>query len=79
MVSYAQSVGSKGLGYIGFRDDEVRSPIAKFLSDEEIAAIKAHGQIESGDVIFFIADQEHNACQIGASVLAELALSLIHI
>lgn len=76
MVSFAQSAGSKGLGYIGFRDEEVRSPIAKFLSDAEIKAIKEHGQIESGDVIFFIADQEHKACQIGASVLAELAKRL---
>lgn len=76
MVSFAQTVGSKGLGYIGFRDEEVRSPIAKFLSEQDIATIKEHGKIESGDVIFFIADQESKACQIGASVLAELAKRL---
>ncbi len=76
MIEFAQSVGSKGLGYIGWKDEEVRSPIAKFLNREQLDALKAAADIESSDVLFFIADKEKQACEIGAAVRNELGMRL---
>lgn len=73
MVKFAQEVGSKGLGYIVFEEDQVKSPIAKFLSEEEISKIKMVGDIQSGDVIFFVADKESKASEIAGKVRTELA------
>ena len=76
MITYAQSVGSKGLGYIIWKDGEAKSPIANNLNDEELAQLKEAGAIEDGDVMFFIADKEKKACDIGAHVRNELASRL---
>ena len=72
MIKYAQSVGSKGLGYLRFIDGEVQSPIAKFLSEDEIAQLKALGNVGDGDVMFFIADEKKSAWNIGGQVITEL-------
>jgi aspartyl-tRNA synthetase len=53
----AKSEGAGGLAYIIFENDEVKSPIAKFLSTDELAAIKQKTGAENGDTIFFGADQ----------------------
>lgn len=76
MIEFAQSVGSKGLGYIGWVDSKPRSPIAKFLSEEQLAELQERGDAGEGDVIFFIADEEKKVQKIGAAVLAELAVRL---
>ncbi len=73
MIAYAQSVGAKGLAYIGWKNGEERSPIVKFLSPDTLEKLKQAGQIEDGDVMFFIADKEKGACEIGAAVRTELA------
>ena len=73
MVKFAQEVGSKGLGYIVFEEGQIKSPIAKFLSEGEISKIKMAGDIQNGDVIFFIADKEAKTCEIAGKVRTELA------
>lgn len=50
--------GAKGLAYIKLGKDEISSPIAKFLSDEEIKAIIAKTEAKTGDVIFIVADKK---------------------
>ncbi len=76
MILFTQSVGGKGLAYIGWQNGEMRSPIAKFLTPERLEQLKADARIEDGDVVFFICDKEHKTCEIGAAVLKELALRL---
>ena len=76
MIEYAQSVGSKGLGYIIWKNGEAKSPIANFLNEAELNELKEAGSIEDGDVMFFIADKEKKACDIGAHVRDELARRL---
>jgi len=76
MIKFAQSVGSKGLGYLRWIDGEVQSPIAKFLSDETLAALKELGGVGDGDVMFFIADKEAEANDIGGEVRNELGRRL---
>jgi aspartyl-tRNA synthetase len=76
MIKFAQSVGSKGLGYLRWIDGEIQSPIAKFLSEETLTRLKELGGVGDGDVMFFIADQASAACEIGAAVRDELGKRL---
>ncbi len=76
MIKFAQGVGSKGLGYLRWNNGEVQSPIAKFLSEETLNALKELGGVEDGDVMFFIADKTKEATEIGAHVRNELGKRL---
>ncbi len=48
---------AKGLAWIKVRDDNWQSPIAKFFSDEEKAALAKRIDMAPGDLVFFVADQ----------------------
>jgi aspartyl-tRNA synthetase len=72
MVAFAQSVGAKGLGYISWAEGEAKGPIAKFLSADELAQLKALGGVTDGDTMFFIADTLKGAQSIGGAVRTEL-------
>ena len=76
LIKFAQSVGSKGLGYLRWNDGDVQSPIAKFLSEETVDELKALGGVGVGDVMFFIADEAHAAMEIGGQVRDELGRRL---
>ena len=52
----AKSEGAGGLAYITYQDGEAKSPIAKFLSDAELAAIQQKTGAADGDAVFFGAD-----------------------
>jgi len=76
MIAYTQSVGGKGLGYLLWTDDGVRSPIAKFLSEEEITRLRTAAEARAGDVLFFVADSATKAPEIAGNVRNELAVRL---
>ncbi|MCP3951786.1 MAG: aspartate--tRNA ligase, partial [Desulfobacterales bacterium] len=48
---------AKGLAWIKVREDTWQSPIAKFFTDEEKAALAARLDMQPGDLVFFVADQ----------------------
>ena len=64
MTDYAKSFGAKGLAYIKVENGEWKSPIVKFFSDAEKAALQEKLAIEEGDLILFAADEWLNACEI---------------
>ncbi|MDW8308719.1 MAG: aspartate--tRNA ligase [Verrucomicrobiales bacterium] len=64
MTDYAKSFGAKGLAYIKVEGGEWKSPIVKFFSDAEKAALQSKLGIEEGDLILFAADQWLTACEI---------------
>lgn len=53
----AKQEGAGGLAYITYEEGEAKSPIAKFLSDEELNAVKERTGAVDGDAIFFGADK----------------------
>jgi aspartyl-tRNA synthetase len=57
LTEIARGGGAKGLAYIGFTPGELRSPIAKFLSEAEIAGVRALTGAGEGDMVFIVADQ----------------------
>lgn len=52
----ARKNGAGGLAYILYENGGVRSPIAKFLKDEELAKIQELTGAKDGDAVFFGAD-----------------------
>jgi aspartyl-tRNA synthetase len=52
----AKSEGAGGLAYIVYQDNEVKSPIAKFMAQAELDAIKERTGAQDGDAVFFGAD-----------------------
>ena len=52
----AKSEGAGGLAYITYQDGEAKSPIAKFLSETELASIQRKTGAVDGDAVFFGAD-----------------------
>ena len=53
----AKSEGAGGLAYITYTEGEVKSPIVKFLNENELSKIKEETGAEDGDAIFFGADR----------------------
>ncbi|PWU14345.1 MAG: aspartate--tRNA ligase [Verrucomicrobia bacterium] len=64
MTELAKGFGAKGLAYIKVEGGEWKSPIVKFFSDAEKAALSEKLRIEEGDLILFAADQWLVACEI---------------
>jgi aspartyl-tRNA synthetase len=52
-----------GLAYIRYRENEVQSPIYKFLSDAEKERLKTRLSLETGDVVFFAAGTWEKTCK----------------
>lgn len=52
----AKKAGATGLAYILYVDSEVKSPIAKFLTAQELSKIKTRTGAKDGDAVFFSAD-----------------------
>jgi aspartyl-tRNA synthetase len=64
MTALAKSFGAKGLAFIKVEGGEWKSPIVKFFSDAEKAALAQKLSVEEGDLILFAADQWLTACEI---------------
>src|SRR4051812_7778675 len=64
MTEYARSFGAKGLAYIKVEGGEWKSPIVKFFTEPEKAALTKKLNIQEGDLILFAADQWLTACEI---------------
>ncbi|MCF3652251.1 aspartate--tRNA ligase [Synoicihabitans lomoniglobus] len=72
----AKSLGAKGLAFIKVEAGEWKSPIVKFFSDEEKAALTAQLGLEDGDIIFFAAAEWERACSILGRVRLDSAALL---
>lgn len=69
----AKSEGAGGLAYLTYKDGEVQSPIAKFLTSEELDAIKTKLGAEDGDVVFFGADKRSTVNKVLGRLRNEFA------
>ncbi|MCP4168372.1 MAG: aspartate--tRNA ligase [Chloroflexi bacterium] len=57
LTDHARSQGAKGLAWIKVEAEGVRSPIAKFLSENELQGIQSRCEAQQGDLILIVADQ----------------------
>lgn len=56
LVDYVKIYRAKGLAWISVTEEGLKSPITKFLKQEEIDAIMERMDAKVGDIIFFVAD-----------------------
>ena len=55
---FVKTYGAKGLAWINFKEEGISSPIAKFLSEQELEAIAQRAEAKTGDILFFVADSD---------------------
>lgn len=72
LVDYVAIYGAKGLAWISYTEDGVKSPIAKFFSENILAKIKETTKAEPGDLVMIIADKP----SVVAHALGELRLEM---
>ncbi|MBU0687210.1 MAG: aspartate--tRNA ligase [Candidatus Margulisbacteria bacterium] len=72
----AKSFGAKGLAWIALTPEGLKSPIVKFFSEEEVNKIISKMQAETGDIIFFGADERIKACDVLGEIRLELGRKL---
>lgn len=56
ITEIAKANGAKGLATFALRDGEIKSPVAKFLSEGEIAAVTSEIGAAEGDLVLIVAD-----------------------
>jgi len=57
LTEFAAVYKAKGLAWIKVKEDGWQSPIAKFFTDEEKEKLAKRIDMETGDLVFFVADQ----------------------
>lgn len=77
MLAFAMSLGMGGLGYLEVQDDlTYKGPIDKFIPDDLKKELMKIANLQKGDTIFFIADNEKNATSYAGSIREELGKRL---
>ena len=76
LTEFAGRFGARGMAWIKIKEDEWQSPITKFFSPEEIAAMATALDARPGDLILFGADQTRTVHQVLAELRLELARRL---
>jgi aspartyl-tRNA synthetase len=58
LVEFVKTYRAKGLIWMNDKPEGLASPILKFLKEDEIAAIREKTNLETGDVLFIVADAD---------------------
>ena len=64
LTAMAKQFGAKGLAFIKCENGEWKSPIVKFFTDAEKAALQERLKIEEGDLVLFGADKWEIVCEV---------------
>lgn len=73
---FVKTYKAKGLAWIANKADEIKSPIAKFFSEEEMNNILSAAGAEKGDLVLIVADQDSVVLQSLGALRLELAKEL---
>lgn len=73
---FVKTYGAKGLAWIRLGADGLNSPIAKFFSEEQMAALIGKMQGETGDILVFVADKPQVVFDSLGSLRQEVAKKL---
>ena len=72
LVEFVKIYGAKGLAWIQYTDEGIKSPFKKFYSDETFAQIKKATGAETGDLLLVVGDK----ASVVAQALGELRLEM---
>ena len=73
LVSYVGQYGAKGLAWIGYTAEGLKSQISKFFSDEQLEKIRLAAKAEEGDLVLIIADKPAVAVNAMGQLRLEMA------
>ena len=77
LVEFAKGYGAKGLAYLAINDDgSYKSSFAKFMTEEELAAIVKALEGKPGDLLLFAADKNKIVWNVLGALRLEIAKSL---
>ncbi len=68
--------GARGMAWIVVTENELKSPITKFLKEDQIKGLLDRMQAEAGDLIIFGADSTEMVCRVLGFMRLELARRL---
>ena len=72
LVNYVGQYGAKGLAWIGYTAEGLKSQISKFFSDEQLEKIRTAAQAEEGDLVLIVADKP----SVAANAMGQLRLEM---
>ena len=77
LVDFAKDFGAKGLAYVAIQPDgTIKSSFAKFMSDDEMAALVKAMDGENGDLLLFAADKNKVVWDVLGNLRLEIARQL---
>lgn len=77
LVAFAKDFGARGLAYLAIQEDGTyKSSFAKFMTEEQLAALVAAMDGQSGDLLLFAADKKEVVWSVLGNLRLELARQL---
>lgn len=73
---WAKSLDMPGLGYVTYSGDNIKGPIAKFLTPEQLSELKTRVHLDGDGVVFFICDSKNKANKLAGQVRQKLGIDL---
>ena len=76
MQDWAKAQGAGGLAYVTLDENGARGPIARFLDDPRLAALRTATGTGPGDAVFFAADMPEKAAELAGAARTKLGVDL---
>jgi len=78
LTDRAKSLGAKGLVWLKVTADGFDSPVAKFLSADEAAAVRSAMSADDGDLILLVADEWMTTCEVLGTLRNDIGRPPVH-
>jgi len=78
LTDRAKQLGAKGLVWMKVTDDGIESPVAKFLSEDELSGIRGRLDARSGDLCLLVADEWMTTCEVLGTLRNDLGRPPVH-
>lgn len=76
LVEFVKTYGAKGLAWIAYKEDEIKSSISKFLTEEQAKNILNSIDAKVGDLILIVADKNSTVFQSLGALRLHMAKEL---
>lgn len=76
LTEFVKTYGAKGIAWIAVKENEIKSSIAKFLTEDELNSILKRMNVETGDLLLIIADKPKTAFASLGALRLELGRKL---
>jgi len=76
LEEYVKTYGAKGLAWIAIKENEIKSPIAKFFTEEQFKELISRLGGEKGDLLLIVADKDETVFSALGALRLELARKL---